>query len=62
MPDSNDEIQNNWRGRAARNEGLTVFTAQRPRAAVWKGEQMGRAGQTKDLEKAQEQKKKDGAE
>ena len=46
----------------ARNEGLTVFTAQRPRAAVWKGEQMARAGQTKDPEKAQEQKKKDGAE
>ena len=46
----------------ARNEGLTVFTAQRPEAAVWKGEQMGRAGQTKDPEKAQEQKKKDGAE
>ena len=46
----------------ARNEGLTVFTAQRPGAAVWKGEQMARAGQTKDPEKAQEQKKKDGAE
>ena len=46
----------------ARNEGLTVFTAQRPGAAVWKGEQMARAGQTQDTEKAQEQKKKDGAE
>ena len=45
-----------------RNEGLTVFTAQRPGAAVWKGEQMARAGQTKDPEKAQEQKKKDGTE
>ena len=56
MPDSKR------RGRAAQNEGLTVFTAQRPRAAVWKGEQMGRADQTKDPEKAQEQKKKDGAE
>ena len=44
------------------NEGLTVFTAQRPGAAVWKGEQMVRAGHTEDPEKAQEQKKKDGAE
>ena len=46
----------------ARNEGLTVFTAQRPGAAVWKEEQMVRAGHTEDPEKAQEQKKKDGAE
>ena len=45
-----------------RNEGLTVFTAQRPGAAVWKGEQMVKAGHTEDPEKAQEQKKKDGAE
>ena len=28
-------------------------------AAVWKGEQMVRAGHTEDQEKAQEQKKKD---
>ena len=46
----------------AQNEGLTVYTAQRPGAAGWKGEQMVRASCTEDPEKAQEQKKKDGAE
>ena len=46
----------------AQNEGLTVFTAQRTAAAVWKEEQMVRASHMEDPEKAQEQKKKDGAE
>ena len=35
----------------ARNEGLTVFTAQRPGAAGCKGEKMAKAGQTKGPEK-----------
>ena len=55
-------FKTNRKEEQARNEGLTVFTAQRPGAAVWKGEQMVRAGHTEDQEKAQEQKKKDGAE
>ena len=45
----------------ARNEGLTVFTGQRPGAVVWEGEKMARAGRTKDPETAQDQKQKDGA-
>ena len=53
-------FKTNRKEEQARNEGLTVFTAQRPGAAVWKGEQMARAGQTKGPEKPQEQKKKDG--
>ena len=46
----------------ARNEGLTVFTAQRPGAAVCNAEQMVKAFLDKGPEKPQEQKKKDGAE
>ena len=55
-------FQTNGEEEAARNEGLTVFTAQRPGAAVCRGEQLSKAGLAKGPDKPQEQKKKDGAE
>ena len=55
-------FQTNGEEEQARNEGLTVFTTQRPEAAVWNGEQLAKAGQAKGPEKPQEQRKKDRAE
>ena len=55
-------FQTNGEEEAARNEGLTMFIAQRPGAAVCRGEQLAKAGLAKGPEKPQEQKKKDGAE
>ena len=55
-------FQKNEEEQAARNEGLTVFAAQRPGGAVCRGEQSSKVGLAKGPEKPQEQKKKDEAE
>ena len=55
-------FQTNGEEEQARNEGLTVFTAQRPGGAVCNKEQKVKAGLDKGPEKPQEQKKKNGAE
>ena len=44
----------------ARNEGLTVFTVERPGASVWRGEQMARPSHTEHSETAPALEKKDG--
>ena len=47
---------------SARNEGLTMFAAQRQGGAVGRGEQSSKAGLAKEPEKPKEPEKKDEAE